>query len=173
MTNSQVMLQVGWQESQRGWGDGQDNLKVTAMEMLQTDANIVQKFSRVGWVWRFTFKSHSGEKSLVVHMVTTQLRECWQMRKLCKSFLMSEEFKGSHGHYTLEIGLHVNYVLKCILVKTTWRCTWKLTLGEGLISGESADKCRCCAKVFSCRKSLKVHVATTYWRKAFCMWSMC
>ena len=117
--------QVGWQESQRGWGDGQDNLKVTAMEMLQTDANIVQKFSPVGWVWRFTFKSHSGAKSLVVHMVTTQLRECWQMQKLCKSFLMSEEFKGSHGHYTLEIGLHVNYVLKRILVKTTWRCTWK------------------------------------------------
>ena len=24
----------------------------------------------------------------------------------------------------------------------------KLTLGEGLISGENADKCRCCAKAF-------------------------
>ena len=23
------------------------------------------------------------------------------------------------------------------------------------------------------RKSLKVHMLTTYWRKAFCMWTMC
>ena len=74
--------QVGWQESQWVWGDGQDNLKVTAMEMLQTDANIVQKFSRVGWVWRFTFKSHSGEKSLVVHMIT----HSWENADIWVSF---------------------------------------------------------------------------------------
>ena len=49
----------------------------------------------------------------------------------------------------LEKGLlHVNYVVKRFLLETTWRCTWNLTLGKGLISGESADKCRCCAKVF-------------------------
>ena len=35
-----------------------------------------------------------------------------------------------------------------------------LTVGKGLISAESADKCICCAKVFSCRKSLKVHMVT-------------
>ena len=83
------------------------------------------------------------------------------MQMLCKIFLMSEEFQSPHGHYIMEKGLlHVNYVLTRFLVETTWRCTWKLTLGKGLISGESADKCRCCAKVFSCRKSLKVHMVT-------------
>ena len=38
-----------------------------------------------------------------------------------------------------------------------------------VIYGESADKYRCCTKMFSCRKSLKVHIVTTYWRKAFCI----
>ena len=55
------------------------------------------------------------------------------MQMLYKSFLMSEEFEGPHGHYTLEKGLlHVNYALKRFLVDTTWRCTWKLTLDKGL-----------------------------------------
>ena len=54
----------------------------------------------------------------------------------------------------------MNYVLKRFLVETTWKCTWKLTLGKGLISAESVYKCICCAKVFSCRKSLKVHMVT-------------
>ena len=86
---------------------------------------------------------------------------------------MLEEFEGPHGYDTLEkCFLLVNYALKRFLVNTPWRCSWKLTLGKGLVSGESADKCRCCAKVFSCRKSLKVHVVTIYWRKAFCMWTM-
>ena len=35
--------------------------------------------------------------------------------------------------------------------------------------GENADKCRHCAKVFLCRRSLKIHMVTTHWRKAFCM----
>ena len=35
--------------------------------------------------------------------------------------------------------------------------------------GENADKCRHCAKVFLCRRSLKIHMLTTHWRKAFCM----
>ena len=38
-----------------------------------------------------------------------------------------------------------------------------------VIYGESADKYRCCPKMFSCQKSLKVHMVTTYWRKAFCI----
>ena len=60
-------------------------------------------------------------------------RKCWQMQMLCKKFLMSEEFEGPHGRYTLEKGLlHVNYALKRFLVDTTWRCTWKLTLDKGL-----------------------------------------
>ena len=80
------------------------------------------------------------------------------MQMLYKSYLMSEEFEGPHGHYTLEKGLlHVNYAPKRFLLDTTWRCTWKLTLGKGLIFGERAEKCRCCAKVFSCWKSFKVH----------------
>ena len=55
------------------------------------------------------------------------------MKMLYKNFLMSEEFEGPHGHYTLEKGLlHVNYALKHFLVDTTWRCTWKLTLDKGL-----------------------------------------
>ena len=54
----------------------------------------------------------------------------------------------------------MNYVLKRFLVEKTGKCTWKLTVGKGLISAESADKCICCAKVFSCRKSLKVHMVT-------------
>ena len=39
--------------------------------------------------------------------------------------------------------------------------------------GESFDSCRRCAKFFSCRKSLKVHMITTRWKWAFCMWTMC
>ena len=35
--------------------------------------------------------------------------------------------------------------------------------------GESFDSCRRCAKFFSCRKSLKVHMITTRWKWAFCM----
>ena len=104
------------------------------------------------------------------------------MQMLCKSFVMSEEFEGPCGHYLLEKGfLHVNYVLKRFLVETTWRRTWKLTLGEGLISGQSADKCRCrvwrsmwpvltgerlsacelCAKTFSSGNNLKMHMKPT------------
>jgi hypothetical protein len=37
-----------------------------------------------------------------------------------QNFLMSEEFEGPHGHYTLEKGLlHVNFALKRFLVDTT------------------------------------------------------
>lgn len=87
------------------------------------------------------------------------LKHKWQMQMLCN---ISEEFEGPHGHDTLEkCYLHVNYALKRFLVNTPWRCSWKLTLGKGLVSGESATKCRCCAKVFSRRKSLKVHMVTT------------
>ena len=49
----------------------------------------------------------------------------WNSIKIGESFdscifLMSEEFEGSHDHCTLEMGfLHVNYVLKLFLVKTT------------------------------------------------------
>ena len=32
-----------------------------------------------------------------------------------------------------------------------------------------ADNYRCCTKMFLCRKSLKLHMVTTYWRKAFCI----
>ena len=35
--------------------------------------------------------------------------------------------------------------------------------------GESFDSCRRCAKFFSCRKSLKVHMITARWKWAFCM----
>ena len=35
--------------------------------------------------------------------------------------------------------------------------------------GESFDSCRRCAKFFSCRKSLKVHMITTRCKWAFCM----
>ena len=43
-----------------------------------------------------------------------------KMLMLCKSFLMSEEFEGPHGHYIMEKGLlHVNYVLTRFLVETT------------------------------------------------------
>ena len=38
--------------------------------------------------------------------------------------------------------------------------------------GENADKCRHCAKVFLCRRSLKIHMVTTHWRKAFFMRTM-
>ena len=87
------------------------------------------------------------------------LKHKWQMQMLCN---ISEEFEGPHGHDTLEkCFLHVNYALKHFLVNTPWRCSWKLTLGKGLVSGESATKCRCCAKVFSCQKSLKVHMVTS------------
>ena len=34
---------------------------------------------------------------------------------------------------------------------------------ELVISGESADKCRCCAKIFSYPKSLKVHNVDCTW----------
>ena len=92
------------------------------------------------------------------------------MQMLCN---ISEEFEGPHGYDTTleKCFLHVNYALKHFLVNTPWRCSWKLTLGKGLVSGESATKCRCCAKVLSCRKSLKVHMVTTQIiLSCFCCW---
>ena len=39
---------------------------------------------------------------------------------VCKSFLMSEEFEGPHGHCLLEKGfLHGKYALNRLLVDTT------------------------------------------------------
>ena len=75
---------------------------------------------------------------------------------------------------------------------TTWTCMWRRTTTTMWTQrrrrtttwtfyvfkrfimtnfGENADKCRHCAKVFLCRRSLKIHMVTTHWRKAFCMWN--
>ena len=52
---------------------------------------------------------------------------------LCKSFLTSEQFEGPHVHCLLEKGfLHAKYALNRFLEDTTWRCTWKHTLGKCL-----------------------------------------
>ena len=63
----------------------------------------------VMWCWtrRLTWRS------------TRRLTRKWQM--LSTSFvIMLEEFEGPYGNYILEKGLlHVNYVLKRFLVKTT------------------------------------------------------
>ena len=63
------------------------------------------------------------------------------MQMLCKSFLMSEKFEGPHGHNLLKKGfLRVKYALNRFLVDTTWRCTWKLTLGKGLANADILTK---------------------------------
>ena len=46
--------------------------------------------------------------------------------RCCATNLMLEEFKGPHGHYTVqtvEMPSAYDYALKHFLVGTTWRCT--------------------------------------------------
>ena len=88
------------------------------LEKCFLHVNYALKHFLVNTPWRCSWKLTLGIRPCF-------WRKCYQMQMLCKSFLMSEEFEGPHGHYTLEKGLlHVNYAPKRFLLDTTWRCTW-------------------------------------------------
>ena len=96
------------------------------LEKCFLHVNYALKHFLVNTPWRCSWKLTLGIRPCF-------WRKCYQMQMLCKSFIMSEEFEGPRGHYLLEKGfLNVKYVLNCFLVDTTWRCTWKPMLSEGL-----------------------------------------
>ena len=96
---------------------------------------MVMGFSRV---WSYTLDSSLRcGKAYVSSKLWFWCNVCHSLFNVCigKAFTQRGLSCASSGcgHYFLEKGfLNVKYVLKCFLVDTTWRCTWKLTLDKGL-----------------------------------------
>ena len=68
--------------------------------------------------------------------------------------------------YAVEVKWEVDEVAKDVSI---FRMRLNVFYWNSIKIGESFDSCRRCAKFFSCRKSLKVHMITTRWKWAFCM----
>ena len=121
------------------------------LEKCFLHVNYALKHFLVNTPWRCSWKLTLGIRPCF-------WRKCYQMQMLCKSFLMSEEFEGPHGHdtdYPILLLLLVFFYLSFIFRK----CTFGHTRHEsGKTNNYKYDICH----IESC-----LHFICSFWHCAF------